>query len=53
MFCYFSQLVLVENIPAIVCSQCDEITFSRQTAEQIRVMLHKAISMDVYAYAIA
>jgi len=49
---------LVENIPAIVCSQCDEITFSRQTTEQIRAMLHskekpiKAISMDVYAYAI-
>ena len=47
---------LVENIPATVCSQCGEISFSRQTTEQIRVMLHgkaqpiKAISMDVYAY---
>lgn len=47
---------LVENIPANVCSQCGEITFSRQTTERIRAMLHsksqpiKAISMDVYAY---
>lgn len=47
---------LVENIPSIVCSQCGEITFSRQTTERIRSILHsesqpiKAISMDVYAY---
>jgi YgiT-type zinc finger domain-containing protein len=47
---------LVENIPATVCSQCGEISFSRETTERIRVMLHdnsqpiRAISMDVYAY---
>jgi HTH-type transcriptional regulator / antitoxin MqsA len=47
---------LVENIPAAICSQCGEISFSRQTTERIRVMLHgqaqpiKAIFMDVYAY---
>jgi HTH-type transcriptional regulator / antitoxin MqsA len=31
---------LVENIPAILCSQCGEISFSHQTTERIRVMLH-------------
>jgi HTH-type transcriptional regulator / antitoxin MqsA len=47
---------LVENIPATICSECGEISFSRQTTERIRVMLHgkaqpiKEISMDVYAY---
>lgn len=27
---------LVENIPATVCAQCGEKTFSRETAENIR-----------------
>jgi HTH-type transcriptional regulator / antitoxin MqsA len=50
---------LVEGIPAIACSQCGEITFSRQTTEHIRAMLHsqsqpiKAVSMDVYTYEVA
>ena len=47
---------LVEKIPAIVCSRCGEESFSRETTEQIRVMLHsdakpiKSISVDVFAY---
>ncbi|HDH04570.1 MAG TPA: YgiT-type zinc finger protein [Nitrospirae bacterium] len=49
--------VLVEHIPAIVCARCDEETFSRETTERIRRMVHgeakpvKSISMDVFAYA--
>jgi YgiT-type zinc finger domain-containing protein len=51
------KFLLVENIPATVCSHCGEATFSRETTERIRKNLHhgesqpiKAISMDVYAY---
>ncbi len=48
--------VLVEEIPAIVCCRCSEETFSRETTERIRRMVHgeakpiKSISMDVFAY---
>lgn len=47
---------LVEQIPSMVCSQCGEEIFSRETTERIRVMLHgeakpiKSISVDVFAY---
>jgi YgiT-type zinc finger domain-containing protein len=50
------KFLLVENIPATVCSHCGEATFSRETTERIRKNLHgesqpiKAISVDVYAY---
>jgi len=49
--------VLVENIPALVCERCGEATFSRETTEQIRRMVHgagrpvKTVSMDVFAMA--
>lgn len=47
---------LVEQIPATVCSHCGEETFSRETTERIRMMLHgdakpiKSISVDVFSY---
>jgi len=47
---------LVENIPAIVCAQCGEKTFSRETAENIRILLNSpahpahTISLDVFSY---
>ncbi len=50
------QPVLVEHIPTIVCSRCGEKTFSRETTEQIRLLLHgdtkpvKAISIDVFDF---
>ena len=49
--------VFVENIPSKVCNQCGEQTFSSQTTEQIRVMLHsksqpiRAIAVDVFSLA--
>ena len=49
--------VLVEHIPTKVCNQCGEQTFSRQTTEQIRLMLHsqakpvRAIAIDVFSLA--
>lgn len=50
------KLVLVERIPAKVCVQCGEITFSRETTERIRQMLNekhqpiRSINVDVYAF---
>jgi YgiT-type zinc finger domain-containing protein len=47
--------VLVEHIPAMVCEHCEEATFSRETTEQIRLMVHgaarpvKTVPMDVFA----
>lgn len=48
--------VLVERIPALVCVQCGEKTFSRETAEGVRRMLHDAgrpsrtAPLEVFAY---
>jgi len=50
------QYQLVENIPASVCAQCGEKTFSRETAENIRKLLNgpthsdHAIKLDVFSY---
>ena len=49
--------VLVEGIPALVCDRCGEVTFSRETTERIRQMVHgagrpvKTVPMDVFAMA--
>ncbi len=51
------KLVLVEQIPARVCSRCGETTFSRETTERIRRMVHgesqpvKSVQVDVFEYA--
>jgi HTH-type transcriptional regulator / antitoxin MqsA len=48
--------VLVEHIPAMICVRCGEETFSRETTERIRRMVHggampvKSISMDVFSF---
>jgi hypothetical protein len=48
--------VLVEGIPATVCARCGEATFSRETTERIRRMLHgeakpvRAEVLEVFAY---
>lgn len=47
---------LVERIPATVCDRCGEELFSRETTEQIRVMLHgqpqpvRSVSLDVFSF---
>lgn len=33
------QYVLVGGIPAVVCGRCGEQTFSRETAEKVRLMI--------------
>lgn len=49
--------VLVENIPAFVCSRCGEAAFSRVTTEGVRRLVHgkakpvRALQIDVFEYA--
>jgi YgiT-type zinc finger domain-containing protein len=49
--------VLVEQIPAQVCERCGEATFSRETTEKIRRLVHGAgqpvrtVPLDVFAFA--
>jgi YgiT-type zinc finger domain-containing protein len=49
--------VLVEHVPAQVCARCGEEVFSRETAENVRLIVHgnkkpiKSVQMDVFSYA--
>jgi HTH-type transcriptional regulator/antitoxin MqsA len=49
--------VLVQNIPAQVCSHCGEEVFASETVEKVRLLVHgnakpvKSVKMDVFAYA--
>lgn len=49
--------VLVEAVPALVCDRCGEETFSRETTERVRRLLHeeapptRQVSMDVVAFS--
>ena len=49
--------MLVGGIPASVCGRCGEQTFSRETAEKVRLMVHgegeakTSVSMQVYEFA--
>ena len=51
------QYVLVGGIPALVCGRCGEQTFSRETTEKVRLMVHgeakatTSISMQVFDFA--
>ena len=47
--------VLVEHIPARVCTRCAEAAFSGETTERIRLLVHgagrplKTVPLDVFA----
>lgn len=49
--------VLVENIPVQVCVQCGEMSFSRETAEKVRRMVHGearvvgVVELELYEFA--
>jgi len=49
--------VLVERIPARVCTRCGDYTFSRDTTEAVRHLVHgaakpvRAIQMSVFEFA--
>ncbi|MGA2658181.1 MAG: type II toxin-antitoxin system MqsA family antitoxin [Verrucomicrobiota bacterium] len=56
VFTIDDRLVLVEHIPARICDRCGEPTFSRETTEKIRRLVHdarpsKTVSLDVFALA--
>ena len=47
--------VLVEHIPAQICVRCGEATFSRETTERVRRLIHghatpeKTVPLEVFA----
>ena len=49
--------VLVRDAPATVCVQCGERSFSRESVERMRAMIHgdsessESVSIDVFRYA--
>ena len=51
------QYVLVDRIPANVCDRCGEQTFSRETADRIRLLVRgkakptKSIAVKVFEFA--
>ncbi len=51
------KLVIVEGIPAQVCQRCGEITFSSETAENIRLIVNsnkqptRSIQVDVFVFS--
>ena len=51
------QYVLVARIPAAVCARCGKESFSRDTTEKIRLLVHgqaestKSITMPVFEFA--
>ncbi len=52
-----SRRVLVEHIPARVCTRCGEAAFSRETTERIRLLVHgagrpdKTVPLEVFELA--
>ncbi len=48
--------VLVDRIPATVCTRCGEETFSRETTERVRLLVHgqakptKSIALEVFEF---
>ena len=57
VFCVGGQYVLVSGIPAVVCTRCGEQSFSSESAERVRLMVHgeakseKVVPMQVYDFA--
>jgi len=56
VFTIDARRVLVEHIPAQVCERCGEPTFSRETTENVRRLVHEArpaktVPLDVFALA--
>ena len=49
--------VLVDGVPSTVCQRCGERSFSRETTEKVRQLVHgeakaaKSVPMQVYEFA--
>jgi len=56
VFQFDGKYVLVDHIPATVCTRCGEETFSRENTEKIRQLVHgqakpkKSIALDVFEF---
>ena len=55
VFIINGKVFLMEKIPVKICSNCEEMIFSRETTEKIRKKLHgekpiKSMMIDVFAY---
>ncbi len=54
VFTLEGRCVMVEHIPAQVCERCGEATFSRETTEKIRKLVHgggqplKTVPLNVF-----
>ncbi len=52
-----SRRVLVEHIPAMVCTRCGEAAISRETTERVRLLVHgagrpdKTVPLEVFELA--
>jgi YgiT-type zinc finger domain-containing protein len=59
VFTIEGRFVQVVDIPARVCDRCGEATFSRETTEKIRQLVHsskqpvKTVPMDVFPFALS
>jgi HTH-type transcriptional regulator/antitoxin MqsA len=57
VFTVGNRRVLIEHIPAQVCDRCGEATFSRETTENIRQLVHgsqkpiKTVPLEVFDLA--
>ena len=57
VFCVGGQYFLVCGIPAVVCTRCGEQSFSSESAERVRLMVHgeaksdRVVPMQVYDFA--
>ena len=49
--------LIIDDVPAWVCEQCGEVTFSRETTEKICRMVHseaepiRTVSLNVFAFS--
>ena len=49
--------VLIDHVPASVCTRCGEETFSRETTEKVRLLIHgqakpvRSVALEVFEYA--
>ena len=57
MFRVDGHFVRVDGVPAVVCGQCGEHAFNRETAEKVRLMVHgkgklaRTLPVQVFRFA--
>ena len=49
--------VQIDHIPACVCTRCGDETFSRETTEEVRLLVHgqakptKSVALEIFEFA--